>query len=129
MNENDVNQDHNTQNPAGEPQETHDGVQAAGANQDKETQRAGHGSPDGSDKSGSQNAGSHSSSDEDDDAGSDRSGSTAKGSGSGTGHSAAGESDDDSSSDRSKGGSNQPRGGATDKEAQRKGDQHSHGNN
>jgi hypothetical protein len=122
MSDNDLNQSQNQQN-AGSDQETGDNsVQAAGATQDKEAQRkGGQHSHSGSSKSAS----SHSSSDEDEDAGSSRSGSSASGSESGSNRNASGQSDDESGSDRSR--SNQPRGAAVDKEAQRKGGQHSHG--
>ena len=147
MNENDVNQDDNTQNPAGEPQEANDGLQATGATQDKDAQRRGGEHS----HSGSQGAASESDDESGDDRSSGHSGSkasgaavdkdaqrrggehshggrSASGSESGSGRSAASQSDDDSASDRGKSGSNQPRGAATDKEAQRKGGQHSHGN-
>ncbi|HEY3645984.1 MAG TPA: hypothetical protein VGM16_11660 [Gammaproteobacteria bacterium] len=98
MSENDVNQ--NQQNAGSDQQDADKGLQAA-ANQDKQTQRA-----------GSQQSHSGSSSDDDSSESTERS---------------TRSSDDDSASDRSSSGSNQPRGAAVDKEAQRKGGQHSHG--
>lgn len=100
--ENEQNRNQDQLNAGSDPQQDNNSVQAAGTSQDKEAKP----------KRGQQSPGVSKSSDDDSSATSEHS---------------ARSPDDDSASDRSSSGNNQPRSTETDKEAQRKGGQESHG--